>query len=120
MQKFILLTLLSLLMISCTVTKTIYQGPRLPNDQIARIICDPAPIRIDGKDIKWFNIGWNETTTLEVLPGTHTIGFRTIATRPSPGVTILPARKFSRTFTIMAGHIYRVNCCGYIKDVTGE
>jgi len=114
----------------CAGSQKAYDGPRLPHDQIARIICENRPIEIKtlptvvspGNLAKLSWKTWGATSkTLDVLPGTYDIKVKVYAKKYPDIYT------FWHRVRVKAGHIYKIKCYIYgktgncdVSDVTGH
>ena len=110
----IFLTLSLLSFFGCTAGQKAYDGPKLPHDQIARIICENRPLEIETmwtqegstqlKKRGWrVDPGFGATSwALEVLPGEYNIKIRI----PDPPIYKIILYRV----TVEAGHNYRINC----------
>lgn len=114
LKLFIILNIFSLslfLLSGCASVKKAYDGPKLPHDQIARIIIDMQPKGIVS-DQKYRKLDWffAKSHTLEVLPGTHSIQFEVIHPPPFVKSKFRTIKRFSYTVKVKAGHTYRIYC----------
>jgi len=111
---FLILSLFSLF--GCARTNKVYDGPRLPHDQIARIICETRPIEI--ATMPTLNESKTVITThgrridpqfgatsriLEILPGKYNIKFRIPETKYTNIILTHPV-------TVQAGRVYTIEC----------
>jgi len=105
----IFLTLSLLSFFGCATSQEAYDGPKLPPNQIARIICKTKPIEIETmwtkeSDYALKKRGWRATSSkLEVLPGKYNIKFRFYETPYSAFILTHPV-------TVQAGRVYTIEC----------
>jgi hypothetical protein len=111
----IFLTLSLFSFFGCATSQKAYDGPKLPPNQIARIICKTRPIAIEtmwtkGGPTQLKKRGWGikpgfgaTSWTLEVLPGKYNIKFRIPETKYTNIILTHPV-------TVQAGRVYTIEC----------